>query len=107
MSEIINLSSDAFSKVTSTPGKPVVVDFWAPWCGPCKSLAPILEEVAKDLGDKALITKVNVDDNPAIAGQYGIRAIPTMIIFKDGAAIDTIQGPVSKDALKAKIESHF
>ena len=67
--------------------KPIVVDFWAPWCGPCKALGPILEELAKELGDKAQICKVNVDDNVEIAGKFQIRAIPTIGIFKDGRMV--------------------
>ncbi len=81
----------------------VVVDFWAPWCGPCKAIAPILEELAAELGDAVKICKVNVDDNSEIAGKFEIRAIPTILVFKDGAVSDTIVGLTSKDDLKAKI----
>ena len=81
----------------------MVVDFWAPWCGPCKAIAPILEELAEELGDAVKICKVNVDNNSEVASKYEIRAIPTILIFKDGAVADTVVGLTSKDDLKAKL----
>lgn len=77
----------------------VVVDFWAPWCGPCKSIAPILEEVAKELAGQVTVYKVNVDDNPKSPAQYSVRAIPNMVIFKGGAEVDRVVGAVAKDKL--------
>jgi thioredoxin 1 len=77
----------------------VVVDFWAPWCGPCKSIAPVLEEVAKELAGQVAIYKVNVDDNPKSPAQYSVRAIPNMVIFKGGAEVDRVVGAVAKDKL--------
>ena len=103
MSEnITELDSSNFEAAVSAP-VPVVVDFWAPWCGPCKAIAPILEELASELGDAVKICKVNVDNNSEIAGKFEIRAIPTILVFKDGAVSDTIVGLTSKDDLKAKI----
>ena len=81
----------------------MVVDFWAPWCGPCKAIAPILEELAEELGDAVKICKVNVDNNSEVASKYEIRAIPTILIFKDGEVADTVVGLTSKDDLKAKL----
>lgn len=104
MSEnITELDSGSFESAISGTSVPVVVDFWAPWCGPCKAIAPILEELAVELGDSVKICKVNVDNNSEIAGKFEIRAIPTILIFKDGAVSETIVGLTSKDDLKAKL----
>ena len=101
--KITDLDSSNFDSTVTSGSVPVVVDFWAPWCGPCKAIAPILEELAEELGDAVKICKVNVDNNSEIAGKYEIRAIPTILIFKDGAVSETVVGLSSKDDLKAKI----
>ena len=101
--KITELDSSNFDATVSAGSVPVVVDFWAPWCGPCKAIAPILEELAEEMGDAVKICKVNVDNNSEIAGKFEIRAIPTILIFKDGAVADTVVGLSSKEDLKAKI----
>jgi thioredoxin 1 len=97
---------DEASFKTAISGEiPVLVDFWAPWCGPCKAIAPILEELSKDFAGKIVIGKVNVDDHGDLAGTYGVRAIPTMLLFKGGQLVETLVGMQSKDALKAKLSA--
>ena len=90
-----NFQTEAIEK---SKDKPVLVDFWAPWCGPCKMLAPHLEDIAKSLGDKVSIVKINVDENPQTAAQFGIRSIPTLILFKGGNPVETKVGvpPISE-----------
>ena len=83
-----------------------LVDFWAPWCGPCQMVGPIIKELAEEMKDSAKILKLNVDENPTIAQKYGVMSIPTMVIYKNGKEVDRIVGVQPKDALKAKIESH-
>ncbi|MEJ6604297.1 MAG: thioredoxin [Verrucomicrobiia bacterium] len=102
---IANLDSTTF-KTTVAADQPVLVDFWAPWCGPCKAIAPILEELATELAGKVTITKVNVDENDAISAEFGVRAIPTLLLFKGGSVVEQIVGMTSKDALTEKINAH-
>ena len=107
MSEkITNLTTDTFKAAVASSATPVLVDFWAPWCGPCKAIAPILEELATELDGKLKIAKVNIDENDAVAAEYGVRAIPTMILFKGGQVADTLVGMRPKAALKAKVAAH-
>ena len=104
MSETITeLDSSSFESTVAESTVPVLVDFWAPWCGPCKAIAPILDELAQDVGDKAQICKVNVDNNSEIASKFEVRAIPTILIFKNGKVADTVVGLTSKDDLKSKL----
>jgi thioredoxin 1 len=108
MSEkIANLTTDTFKAAISGATTPVLVDFWAPWCGPCKAIAPLLEELAVELDGKLQIAKVNIDDHDSIATEYGVRAIPTMILFKQGKAAETLVGMMPKASLKAKLSAHL
>lgn len=103
MSEkIAHLDNESF-KTAIGGATPVLVDFWAPWCGPCKAIAPILDELATELDGKLKIAKVNVDDNGDLAAQYGVRAIPTMLLFKGGQLAEQFVGMMDKTSLKAKL----
>ena len=104
MSEkIANLTTDTFKAAIAGATTPVLVDFWAPWCGPCKAIAPILEELAGEFAGKLTIAKVNVDDNDSIAAEYGIKAIPTMLLFKGGQLVEPFVGMMPKATLKEKL----
>jgi len=108
MSEkIAHLTTDSFKSAIAASTTPVLVDFWAPWCGPCKAIAPTLEELANELDGKLKIAKVNIDDNDAVAAEFGVRAIPTMILFKGGKVAETLVGMMPKAALKAKLATHL
>jgi thioredoxin 1 len=99
---IANLDTNTF-KAAVASATPTLVDFWAPWCGPCKAIAPVLEELATELAGKVSIAKVNVDDNDALSAEYGVRAIPTMLLFKNGAVVETLVGMMPKAAIKDKL----
>ncbi len=102
MSEaIIHISDDTFEEEVVKSTTPVMVDYWAEWCGPCKMIAPILEEVADEYVDKLKVVKLNVDDNPVTPPKFGIRGIPTLMIFRDGEVAATKVGAVSKKQLVA------
>ena len=103
MSDSVTHITDAEFKTTVAQGV-TLVDFWAPWCGPCRMIAPILDELAVELKEKARIVKINVDENPIVAGQFGVMSIPTLLLFKNGEKIDQKIGGQAKPALKTFIE---
>ena len=104
MSSVNKTDESNFSNDVLKSETPVLVDFWAEWCGPCRTLAPVLDEVAQEIGDKAVIYKVNVDENGNLAQKYGIRGIPTMIFFKNGEAAKTLVGLQPKEEIKKTLE---
>ena len=101
----ISVTDDSFENDVLKSDKPVVVDFWAEWCGPCKQIAPALEEMANEMSDKVVVAKVNIDENPATPGKYGIRGIPTLLLFKDGEIVSQKVGAVPKSQLVEWVQS--
>jgi thioredoxin 1 len=97
---VIHVNDNNFDEEVLKSDKPTLVDFWAPWCGPCVTMGSIIEELAEEYKDKAKVVKLNVDDSPNTAGSYGIRAIPTVLLFKDGELEETLVGLTPKDRLK-------
>ncbi|MBP6776870.1 MAG: thioredoxin TrxA [Piscinibacter sp.] len=107
-SQLIKHVSDAsFDADVLQSGTPVLVDYWAEWCGPCKMIAPILDEVAKDYGERVQVAKMNVDDNREVPAKFGIRGIPTLMLFKDGQLAATKVGALSKAQLTAFLDGHL
>lgn len=106
MSDTIKHATESsFNADVLKSDKPVLVDYWAPWCGPCKAIAPVLEEVAKEYEGRLQVVKVDVQDHPEVAAQFGIRGIPTLMVFKDGEAVATKVGAVNKAQLTSFIDS--
>ena len=105
MADTLVVSDDEFEASVLKANGPVLVDFWAEWCGPCKMIAPVLEEIAADMGDKVTVAKINIDDNPDIPSKYGVRGIPTLMIFKDGEVAPTKVGALPKSQIMRWVES--
>ncbi|MCX5707504.1 MAG: thioredoxin [Candidatus Omnitrophica bacterium] len=103
----VHLTDSNFKKEVIESALPVLVDFWATWCGPCKMIAPVVEELAKEFDQKIKVGKVDVDENPNIAGQFGIMSIPTLMFFKNGKVMEQVVGALSKVDLKKKIVANI
>ncbi|MBW2513001.1 MAG: thioredoxin [Deltaproteobacteria bacterium] len=100
---ILEVEDSSFDTDVLAADKPVLVDFWAPWCGPCKAIGPIVEELSKTFGEQVIFAKCNVDNNPVTPSKYGIKAIPTLIFFKEGSVVEQITGMVAKSKLEEAI----
>ena len=103
----LEITDQSFQEMVLNSDKPVLVDFWAVWCGPCRMLGPIIEEVATDFEGKAVVGKVDVDNNQQVSVDYGIRNIPTVLIFKNGEVVDKIVGVASKEVISEKLSAHL
>ncbi|CVK17752.1 thioredoxin [Sporomusa sphaeroides] len=104
MANVVNANENNFQEEVLDTAKPVLVDFWAPWCGYCTRLAPLLDELAEEMQDQIKVAKVNVDENRSLAQKYGVMSLPTMIVFKDGDQLEKITGYMPKPNIVAKLE---
>ena len=107
MSNAIDISDDNFDSEVLKSDKPVLIDFWAEWCGPCKFLVPVIDEVAEDYSDRVKFVKLNIDNNPSNTQKFGIRGIPTLLLFKNGEKIDTSVGVLSKSELASFLDKNL
>lgn len=105
--KIVQITDQGFDEQVMKGKGLILVDFWAEWCGPCRMVAPILDELAEEYGEQVTIAKLNVDENRESAARFGIRSIPTILVFKDGAQVEQIVGALPKSALKAKVQQHL
>jgi thioredoxin 1 len=104
-STIVHLTDASFDATLAAHAEAVVVDFWAEWCGPCKAIAPVLEELAQEYAGKVTIAKVNVDEHPGVAARYQVRSIPTLLFFKGGQVVDQVIGAVPKTQIKKRLDA--
>ena len=104
---VSQVTDSSFNEDVLQSDIPVLVDFWAPWCGPCKMVAPVVSEIAQQFKDKVKVVKLNTDENPNTASKYGIRSIPTLMIFKGGQRVDMVVGAVPKTTLASTLEKHL
>ena len=107
MSEPVHITDDTFEAEVVQSAMPAIVDFWAAWCAPCHMIAPILEEIAEEYDGQLKVAKLDVDQNPQVATQFGVMSIPTMILFKDGEAVERLIGYMPKERLLGKITPHL
>ncbi len=107
MSGAIDVKDDSFETEVIGSDLPVLVDFWAPWCGPCRMVAPVVQEIAEQYDGKVKVVKMNTDENPKVASEYGIRSIPTLMVFKGGQKVDVVVGAVPKATLASTLEKHI
>ncbi|MHC5594659.1 MAG: thioredoxin [Nostoc sp.] len=107
MSTAAQVTDSSFKQEVLDSEVPVLVDFWAPWCGPCRMVAPVVDEISEQYKGQIKVVKVNTDENPQVASQYGIRSIPTLMIFKDGAKVDMVVGAVPKSTLASTLEKYL
>ncbi len=105
MSEVIHVNDDEFEAKVLKSEKPVLVDFWAPWCGPCRMIAPVLDEIAREQGERLSVVKVNTDENPRWAGHFGVQGIPTLLMVAGGKVEDRIMGAVPGPMLKGQVQA--
>jgi len=107
MSSVAEVTDSTFQQEVLSSEHPVLVDFWAPWCGPCRMVGPVVEEIAQEFNGKVKVLKLNTDENPSVASEYGIRSIPTLMVFKGGERVDMVVGAVPKTTLAQTLEKYI